>query len=62
MTEQTLLILIARDRLCGLVARVPAYGSSGPRFDSRCSQVFREVVGLEQGPLGLVRIIEKLLK
>jgi hypothetical protein len=43
------------DRLCGLVIR-------GPGFDSRLYQIFWEVVGLERGPLSLVRIIEELLE
>jgi hypothetical protein len=30
----------------------------GPGFDSRRYQIFCEVVGLERGPLSLVRIIE----
>jgi hypothetical protein len=50
------------DRLCGLVVRVPGYRSRGPRFDSRRHQIFWEVVGLEQGPLSLMRITEELLK
>jgi hypothetical protein len=52
----------AMDRLCGLVVRVPSYRSRGPRFDSRCYQIFREVVGLEWGPLSLVSITEELLE
>jgi hypothetical protein len=51
-----------RDRLCGLVIRVPGYRSRGPGFDSRRYQIFGEVVGLERGPLSLVRIIEELLE
>jgi hypothetical protein len=43
------------DRLCGLVAR-------GPGSDSRCYQIFWEVVGLERGPLSLVRITDELLE
>jgi hypothetical protein len=43
------------DRLCGLVVRVPV-------FDSRRYQIFWEVVGLERGPLSLVRIIEELFE
>jgi hypothetical protein len=50
------------DRLCGLVVRVPGYRSRGLRFDSQRYQIFGEVVGLERGPLSLVRIIEELLE
>jgi hypothetical protein len=50
------------DRLCGLVVRVPGYRSRGPGFDSRRYQIFWEVVGLERGPLSLVRIIDQLLE
>jgi hypothetical protein len=50
------------DRLCGLIVRVPGYKSRGPGFDSRHYQIFWEVVGLERGPLSLVRIIEELLE
>jgi hypothetical protein len=49
-------------RLCGLVVRVPCYRSRGPGFDSLRYQIFWEVVGLERGPLSLVRIIEELLE
>jgi hypothetical protein len=48
--------------LCGLVARIPGYRSRGPWFDSRHYQIFYEVVGLERGPLSLVRITVELLK
>jgi hypothetical protein len=34
----------------------------GPGFDSRLYHIFLEVVGLERGPLSLVRITEELLK
>jgi hypothetical protein len=44
------------------VVRVPGYRSRGPRFDSRRYQFFWEVVGLERGPLSLVRIIKELLE
>jgi hypothetical protein len=44
------------------VARVPGYVSRGPGFDFRRYQIFGEVVGLERGPLGLVRIIEELFE
>jgi hypothetical protein len=33
-----------------------------PGVDSRCYQVFRDVVGLELGPLSLVSTIEELLE
>jgi hypothetical protein len=46
----------------GLVVIVPGYRSRGPGFDSRHCQIFREVVGLERGPLSLVRITEELLE
>jgi hypothetical protein len=52
-------ILLQMDRLCGLVIRVPGHRSRGPGFDSR---IFWEVVGLERGPLSLVRITEELLE
>jgi hypothetical protein len=44
------------------VVRIPGYRSIGSRFDSRRYQIFWEVVGLEQGLLSLVRIIEELLE
>jgi hypothetical protein len=47
---------------CGLVVRVSGYRSWGPGFDSRGYQIFWEVVGLERGPLSLVRITEELLE
>jgi hypothetical protein len=36
--------------------------SRGPGFDSRRYPIFWEVVGLERGPLNLVRIIEESLE
>jgi hypothetical protein len=51
-----------KDRLCGLVVRVPAYRSRGPGFDSRRYQIFWEIVGLERGPLSLVGITEELFE
>jgi hypothetical protein len=54
--------LYAIDHLCGLVVRVPGYRSLGPEFDFRRYQIFGEVVGLERGPLSLVRITEELLE
>jgi hypothetical protein len=49
------------DGLFSLVVRVPGYRSRGPGFDSRRYQIFWEVVGLERGPLSLVRTTEELL-
>jgi hypothetical protein len=40
---------------------VLGYRSRGSGFDSRCYQIFREVVGLERGPLSLVSSTEELL-
>jgi hypothetical protein len=50
------------DLVCGLMVRVPGYISRGPEFDSRRYQIFWKIVGLERGPLSLVRIIEELLE
>jgi hypothetical protein len=44
------------------MVRVPCYRSRGPGFDSRFYLNFWEVVGLERGPLSLVRINEELLE
>jgi hypothetical protein len=49
-----------RDRLCGLVVRIPGCKSRGPEFDSQRYQILSEVVGLERGPLSLVKISEEL--
>jgi hypothetical protein len=43
------------------VIRVPGYRSRGPGFDPRRFQIFWEGVGLERGPLSLMRITEELL-
>ena len=48
------------DRLCGLVVRVSGYRYRGLGFDSRRYHIFLVVVGLERGPLSLVRSIEEL--
>jgi len=48
-------VLAGFDRLCGLVVRVSGYRYRGPGFDPRCYQIFWVVVGLERGPLSLVR-------
>ena len=50
------------DRLCGLVVRVSVYRYRDPGFDPRRYQIFWVVVGLERGPLSLVRSIEELLE
>jgi hypothetical protein len=50
------------NRLCGLVVRVPGYRSRGPGCYSRRYQIFCEILGLERGPLSLVKIIEELLE
>jgi len=50
------------DRLCGLVVRVSGYSNRGPGFDPRRYQIFWVVVGLERGPLSLVRSVEELLE
>jgi hypothetical protein len=42
---------IKMDRLCGLVVRVPGYRYRDTGFDYRRYHIFREVVGLERGPL-----------
>jgi hypothetical protein len=52
---------IPKDRLCGLVVRVPGYRSRGPRFDSRSYQIFWEVVSRERGPLSYVSTVEEIL-
>ena len=51
-----------KDRLCGLVVSVSGYRYRGPAFDSRRYQIFWVVVGLERGPLSLVRSTEELLE
>jgi hypothetical protein len=51
-----------RDRLYGLVVRIPGYKSRGPGFDTRRYHILWEVVGLERGLLSLMRITEELLE
>jgi len=55
-------VMVIGDRLCGVVVRVSGYRYRGPGFDPRRYQIFRVVVGLERGPLSLVRSIEELLE
>jgi hypothetical protein len=50
------------DRPYGLVITVPGYRSRGLGFDSRHYKILLEVVGLERGPLNLVRITEELFQ
>ena len=50
------------DRLYDLVVRVSGYRYRGPGFDPRRYQIFWVVVGLERGPLSLMRSIEELLE
>ena len=54
-------VYLREDRLCGLVVRVSGCRYRGLGFDSRRYQIFWVVVGLERGPLSLVRSIEELL-
>jgi hypothetical protein len=49
-------------RLCGLVVRVSGYRYRGLGFDSLGYQIFWVVVGLERGPIRLLRSIEELLE
>jgi hypothetical protein len=44
------------------VVKVPRYRSRRPGSDSRRYQIFWEVMGLERGPLSLVRITEERLR
>jgi hypothetical protein len=60
--KMAMLKISTMDRLCGLALRVPGYRSRGPGFDFRRYQIFREAVGLERGPLSLVRITEEILE
>jgi hypothetical protein len=44
------------------VARVSGYRSRSPGCDSRYYHIFLELMGLERGPLSLMKIIEELLE
>jgi hypothetical protein len=46
----------------GKVVRVPSCSPRSPVFDSRHYQIFCVGVGLERGPLSLMRINEELLE
>jgi preprotein translocase subunit SecG len=50
------------DRLRCLVVRVSGYRSRGSGFESRCYQIFWEIVGLERGAHSLVSTNEELLE
>jgi hypothetical protein len=54
--------LFRNECFCRLVVWVPGYISRDPKFDSRRYQILWEVVGLELGPFGLLRITEELLE
>jgi hypothetical protein len=49
-------------RLCGLVFRVPGYRSRDSGSIPDATTFSENLVGLERGPLSLVRIIEELLE
>jgi hypothetical protein len=53
--------LLFRDRLCGLVVRVPGYRSGEPGSIPGNTRK-KKVVGLERGPLSLVSSTEELLE
>jgi hypothetical protein len=53
------LLLVLRDRLCGLVVRVLGYRSRGP--GSIPGTIKKKVMGLERGALSLVSTSEELL-
>jgi hypothetical protein len=59
--NSTILNKITNLYLGDLVVRVPGYRSRGLGFNSRRHQIFWEVVGLERGPLSLVRITGEVL-
>jgi hypothetical protein len=48
-----------KDHLCGVGSWLQIQRSA---IDSRCYQIFREVVGMERGPLSLVSITEELFE
>jgi hypothetical protein len=50
------------NHICGLVVRVSGCKSRGPGLDSRRYQIFCVALGLERGPLDLMRINEELLE
>jgi hypothetical protein len=53
---------IVRRKYINKILRVPGYRSRSPGLDSRHYQTFWEVMGLERGPLSLLRIIEELFE
>jgi hypothetical protein len=53
---------VSSARHCGLVVRLPGCRPRDPVLDSRRCQIFSVTVGLERGPLILMRINEELLE
>jgi hypothetical protein len=53
--------VFVKDRLCGLVVRVPGYRSRGPGSIPSATRFFRRSSGSATGPLSLVSTIEQLL-
>jgi hypothetical protein len=52
-----------KDRLCGLLVRIPSYKSLGlGSIPGTTKFFFREVVGLERGPLSLMSTIKEPLE
>jgi hypothetical protein len=50
-----MLVIHAKDRLCGLVVSVEDYNHRGPGLDSLALlRIFLRELGLERGPLSLV--------
>jgi hypothetical protein len=47
---------------CDLVVRVPGCKPRGPGFDSQRYKIFHVAVGVEWGPLSLMRINQELLQ
>jgi hypothetical protein len=51
-----MMMIFLKDCLCSVVIRVPDCRSRGPEYDSRFYHVFCVAVGLERGPISLMRI------
>jgi hypothetical protein len=61
-TIKYLLLSTSGDCLCGLVVGVPEYRFRGFVFDSQHCQIFCRVLGLERGPLNLLRITAEVVE